>query len=283
MFQGKIARALALLFLVSLSGAANLVITGPLPPGTGADTLAAAYDSIYAALKPGAVPDTTPLAVIFTDKPLDRLFGLPEWGGGGALGADTIVVSIRNRPFLDLSPGRVALHEMVHIALKRAYPSVLLPRWLHEGLAMLLSGEIAMEEHVTVSRAIFSGGLIPLSSIDSVNLFPAFRADLAYCESHLAAGFLVRRYGLKAMAELLEAAQSERDFAKGFYDVYGLTLPEAEKMIHEDMIDRYRLVFLFADTYLFWIGTALLFVAGVAAVRIRNRRRLKEMEKDEGA
>jgi hypothetical protein len=254
-----------------------------LPAGADKGSLEASYDSLYGLLKPGSAPDADTLALIFSSEPLSRDFGLPEWGGGGALGSDTIVVSTRKSPFLELPLLRVTLHEMVHIALKRAYPDAPLPRWLHEGLAMLLSGEIAMEEHVVVSKAIFSRSLLPLLSIDSVNLFPRARADLAYCQSHLAVSFLVREYGPAALPELLSDVEKEGDFEKGLYEVYGLSFSEAEKMLREDLIKRYRLVFVFADTYLFWAGTALLFLVAVAAVKMRNRRKLKAMEEDESA
>ena len=54
-------------------------------------------------------------------------------------------------------------------------------------------------------------------------------------------------------------------------------------MLREDLIKRYRLVFVFADTYLFWAGMALLFLVAAAAVKMRNRRKLKAMEEDESA
>jgi hypothetical protein len=282
MFPQKALTGLGLLMAVSLSFAVSLRISGPLPAGADASGLQASYDSLFMLLKPGGPPDQDTLTLIFTAEPLDRDFGLPEWGGGGALGRDTIVVSARQRPFLEMSLLRVTLHEMVHIALKRAYPSAPLPRFMHEGLAMLLSGEVAMEEHVVVSKAIFSRSLLALGSIDSVNLFPRARADLAYGQSHLAVSFFTREYGMKTLPELLSAAEKEGSFDKGLYEAYGLTFPEAEKMIREDLIQRYRLVFLFADTYLFWVCTALMFLVAVAVVKIRNRRKMREMEENEG-
>ncbi|OGS36947.1 MAG: hypothetical protein A2293_01860 [Elusimicrobia bacterium RIFOXYB2_FULL_49_7] len=272
---------LCLLLLPFCSRAVELHLSGPLPAGWDSTRIALDYESLVTELFPVGQKETLPLTLIFTTVPLDRTFGLPEWGGGGALGRDTVVVSLRMRPFLELSPERILRHELVHIALHRLLPNARLPRWFHEGMAMHFSGEMEIEEHVTLSKAIFTHSLVPLSSIDSVNLFSRFRADLAYCESHLAVAFLIRTYGRRVLPELLSNIDQQGDFADAFYDTFGLTESEMEKMFREDLIKRYHLVFLFADTYLFWTVGVVLFLIAVIAVKRRNRKTLRKMEADE--
>jgi len=68
-----------------------------------------------------------------------------------------------------MDAGRVTVHELVHIVLARAYGSVPVPRWFHEGLAMTLSGELLFEEQVVISRALFTHQLLPFDTIEKVN------------------------------------------------------------------------------------------------------------------
>ncbi len=161
---------------------ADIVVQGFTPQRIDKATIQYEYKRVYKTLAPNHRPDTSSLMITFyskaTRKHMD--FSLPEWGGGGAIGSDTIVVNIDKKPFLEHSPYQVTVHELVHIVIKRHCKNVAVPRWFHEGLAMTLSGEASERENIVVSKALFSGSLMPLGSIDSVNLFGRFRAELAY-------------------------------------------------------------------------------------------------------
>jgi hypothetical protein len=208
-----------------------------------------------------------------------REYGLPEWGGGGAIGSDLIVIPTAAKPFLDLGFAQITRHELVHIVLNRACPSCGIPRWFHEGAAMTLSGELSFEENAIVSRAIFSGRLQPLSSIDSVNAFGRNRADLAYCQSHLSVLFLIDQYGMDVLREILVSARKTGSFWQGMNAVLSITPQEFDQAVRAYITSRYRLVFLFADYPTFWVAIVLLFLVASAVAIVRKRRKLRLMER----
>ncbi|MBD3344482.1 MAG: hypothetical protein GF401_05415 [Chitinivibrionales bacterium] len=270
---------LFIVFLTCYCFAGFIRFEGPAPTNINRLEVQARYAELYKMVAPSQEIDRSPLVIRFYNKRsrAETKKLLPEWGGGGAVGDDLIVIPVDSKPFLNQSFTQIIYHELVHILLKRAYPSVDIPRWFHEGIALSLSGELSINEHVVISRAIFTGSLVDLDHIDSVNMFSKTRADLAYCQSHQAVQLLIRTYGMEVIPEILGAAKPKGDFERGMYGVLGLTEKEFEKIAEKDLQKRYSFVFIIADTYLLWAGIMLLFIVGLVVTRIRNRKKLEEI------
>jgi hypothetical protein len=238
------------------------------------------YDRIWRTVAPKQKSDHFTLTVIYflthKETPLARL--LPEWGGGGALGPDTIIIPIDKDPILGMNIMRTTVHEMAHCVLRRAYPRLQIPRWFHEGVAMTLAGELNFREEVILSEAALTNSLVPLLSIDSVNAFNESRAALAYAESHVAVRILLDKYGIDAVGAILSKGNRYNDFWRGFKDEMGMDDKEYNELVAQEIRSRYLLLFIFGDEYLFWFLLSLLFVAGLVATAIRSRRKKRMME-----
>lgn len=169
----------------------------------------------------------------------------------------------------------------MHIVIKRITPRVHIPRWFHEGAALLLSGDVTWREQVVLSQALFGGSLLPMDAIDQVNLFGSFKARLAYAQSRQGVQVLVDTYGIAVLSELIAAADSGGSFSSAVYAVLGLTDTELESMIHAQIRKRFNPIIWIADSYLLWIGIVMLFLVGFIATRIRNRKRALRMEWEE--
>jgi hypothetical protein len=271
-----------LFFLSSFAGT-RFDLQGRVPASVTPAFLKSNYEPIWKAIAPDTAIDTSAITVIYYSKSDERKLGvrLPEWGGGGAIGRDTIIIPTDRFPLADRDIGRVTVHELVHIALERAYGRLRLPRWFHEGLAMTLSGELSFEEQVVLSRAILTKRLLPLDSIERVNRFDAFGAALAYSQSHLAAAYLIDKYGIDGVSEFLGEVRVSGRFDTALADGFGFSPQEFDGMVRNYIVDRYRFIFFFSDTYLFWLLGALLVVAGFVAVKISNRKRENLMEEEE--
>ncbi|MBN1309049.1 MAG: hypothetical protein JXA18_14085 [Chitinispirillaceae bacterium] len=231
-----------------------------------------------------AVNNTAPLHLIFYRHADGRKTGirLPEWGGGGAIGGDSIVIPVdRQSAFYRSDMERIILHEMVHIALARAYGRLHIPRWFHEGMAMTLSGELDFEEQLFLSRAIVTRSLVPLDSMERLNQFSRRRAQVAYSQCHFAVGFLLDTYGYDLIPELLRESRKTRRFETACLRVFGLTVQELELLLQKEMASRYRLLFLFADYSSLWFGILALATVAFVATKIRNRRKRERMELEE--
>ena len=279
----SVAFSIAIFFCIVFPSSGEIILQGNIPADITSSSLLAEYYRIYRILAPEKRPDKSPLKIVYYTKSHAHEMGfvLPEWGGGGAIGDSLIIIPVDFKPFLEQSFRQITVHEIVHIILARAYQSFEIPRWFHEGAAMLLSGELSFEENALVSKAIFLGRLMPLGSIDSVNSFKRNRADLAYSQSHLAALFLVDQYGITVLSDILRGARKSRDFKAGMLDAIGLTMREFEEMVEKYVASKYRFVFFVTDSYLWWALIVLLFIAGFVATTIRNRKRAAAMEEGE--
>jgi hypothetical protein len=283
--MGRFLSCMCITVLVAVPALAGTLfdLQGRVPPEVTPEFLKSNYERIWKAVAPDTAVDTSAIVIIYYSKSDGRKLGvrLPEWGGGGAIGRDTVIVPIDRFPLADMDIGRVTVHELVHIALERAYGRLRLPRWLHEGLAMTLSGELSFEEQVALSRAILTKRLLPLDSIERVNRFDRFGAALAYSQSHLAAAYMIDKYGIDGVSELLGSVRSLGRFDTALEEGFGFGQQEFDRMVQAFIIDHYRFLFFLGDSWLFWTAGALLAVAGFIAVKVRNRKRKKQMEEEE--
>ena len=134
--------------------------------------------------------------------------GAQEWTGGQAF-TDQGVVVIGVSPS-DLTYGLAATpHELTHLVIHQATdnPYSDIPRWLDEGLAVYMSGELDAGwrgYRAQVADSAKSDKLMTLQTLSSS--FPADSelAGQAYAQSGAVVEFVIQNYGQDAMAELLD-------------------------------------------------------------------------------
>jgi hypothetical protein len=243
------------------------------------------YVRLWKTIAPTLPVDKSPLHIIYYSGRDARSFGvrLPEWGGGGAIGRDTIVIPLDRVTIAGMDAARVTVHELVHIVLARTCGIVPVPRWFHEGLAMTLSGELLFDEQVILSRAIFTRRLMTFEAMEKVNTMDRYGAALAYSQAHCAVALLIGDYGTDTLRLLLDAARTTGSFDSAMARVIGYSVREWETFAREDLVKRYSLVFLISDTALYWLPVTFLFIAAFIAVTVRNRRKRRQMEEEERA
>lgn len=276
---------LLLVFVIFIrSEGIELTLQGNKPFQLDTSFLSAQYQRILTTISPNTVSDSSPLVIIFHSVAQQRKRGifLPEWGGGGALGKDTIIISTdRPSAFYRTDLQLILLHEMVHIALARSWGTLRLPRWFHEGMAMTLSGELQFDEQIHLSRAILTRSLVSLDSMEYLNRFSHRRAQIAYSQCHFAVRFLLNTYGYDMLPELLYASRRTRSFDTACRNVFGLTHEELEGLLWREMVTQYRFLFLLSDYSLFWIGVLALAVVAFIVTRLRNREKKHRLEQEE--
>jgi hypothetical protein len=168
----------------------------------------------------------------------------------------------------------VFLHEMVHALLMRASGHTPLPAWLHEGLAMRLSGEWRFSDTVTLAM---EGRVPDLSNLRASFPGGAERAARAYLTSELAVGRLLDEQGPDIAARLMEATRRTRDFREAYEDVTGAPLEVFENDFAAAMSLRFGwLVLVTRWPTLFVLLALVLAVAAIGRVA-RSRRRLAAM------
>ncbi|MEK9141136.1 MAG: hypothetical protein AAB308_08805 [Nitrospirota bacterium] len=108
---------------------------------------------------------------------------------------------------------RVLRHEYVHALLHDRFgaSSGALPTWLNEGLAMQLAGDAWPELDQAMSGEIT---VIPLTYLEgSWSALPANASTVAYAEANSATRYLIERWGMARVDELLNALQAKSSVA----------------------------------------------------------------------
>jgi hypothetical protein len=273
-----------LLFPFSILGEL-FIFSGTIPPELKPRHLEKQFHRIIHTLDSNQIEShNTPVHILFYNRSEENKNGihLPEWGGGGAIGTDTVVIPINHTSaFYSRDLNKIILHELVHIAIARLFGSTRVPRWFHEGTAMALSGEISIDEQILLSRALLTRKLIPLDSIEFINRFDQWKASLGYSQSHAVIAFLIDTYGIDLIPELINASRKTRRFEDACIQTFGLSINEIELHFAREMQKRYPLLMLTSDISLFWFLVLGLSVIAWIVIRVRKKKRTAEMEIEE--
>ena len=235
----------------------------------------------------GGAPDTVRL-LLAPDEPAFRAAvgrRLPDWGLAVAFpGSRTIVMRPpRLVPRGGSEPARVLAHELVHVYLGLflgdAEPAA--PRWLHEGLASLVTGEWGWTERFDLALALAAGRPAGLERLDHGFPVPAGAAGLAYLESLSAASHLRGLSGEEGLRVLLRNLRVTGDFDAALRRTYGLTYAELDARWREGLRRRYGWAALAASSWTWWTPAALALVLAALLRRARHHARLARMRAED--
>jgi hypothetical protein len=117
---------------------------------------------------------------------------------------------------------RVVRHEFVHALLheRLGLETGSLPTWLNEGLAMHLAGDPWPDLDQVLSGVVAGEiKLIPLNMLEGGwGRFPGELALVAYLEGNSATGYLIDRFGMEKVRELLTALKSRQHISGAIAD-----------------------------------------------------------------
>jgi hypothetical protein len=151
----------------------------------------------------------------------DSTLYVSEWAGGYAMAEYRTLVAV-------VAPGEydwgasVMTHELTHVVIGNLTFSCVsrVPRWLDEGLAVLIEG--GREEYDTaLQRAIENDSLLSLRQIEGNFSGDDSTARLSYAQSESIIHFLIDRYGADSVMELLEAFKAGMGQDEAIDSVYG--------------------------------------------------------------
>lgn len=131
---------------------------------------------------------------------------------------------------------RAARHEITHAAV-HTLAGEDVPRWLDEGIAVVMEGGLSKEEQACYRRAVSSGFQMRLEQISGG--FESYAVDLGSPRSLLcyaAAGDFVHRlieaHGLERLRALLRRLGQGQRIDRAFHAAFGIPLPRAEREWH---------------------------------------------------
>jgi len=206
----------------------------------------------------------------------------PDWGVGAAdLENSTIVIKAPAMLQTGKSLRELVSHELAHVILFRAAGRHWLPRWLHEGFAMYISGEWQIGQDILVARSVWTGNLIPLQKLEILNSFKGVQANLAYTQSYLAVSSLLSKRDPSLFPDILELYRRTGDFFESWRIVSGREYRIWMNEWYSGTSKKYRMFLFLFDSEIFWIILSLLFIFLFIMKRIQNRRIRKRWEIEE--
>ncbi len=129
-------------------------------------------------------------------------------------------------------------HELVHIAVCDALGQGSVPRWFNEGLAVKLSGELAIDRVETLKAASLSGSLFPITELDRKFHGNGHEVALAYAQSADFVRFLSRRDDHPRFVRLLDRVADGQPFEPALSNAYGSDLRKLEYQWKSDLARR---------------------------------------------
>ena len=206
-------------------------------------------------------------AIVGTDRPIR------DWVAGLALSdRNLIVLSARGNEVFHATDTFV--HELAHVYLDTATRGHRVPRWFHEGFAMLAASESVADRLRSAIGAAATGSYLPLQEI--ADSFPAEppAVHLAYAQSMLFVRYLHRHGTGGGIGRVIEGVRTGLPFDLSVESAFGRTIPELWRGFERTIDPAASLLMFLTSTAVVWILVTGLFV--FVYVKKRRRSAVKE-------
>ena len=175
-------------------------------------------------------PSRPVMVVLLTKDQFPAVTGGPTWADGlfdPTLGR--IQIPTQGAATNPVWLTRVLRHEFVHALIHEELGSNggTIPTWLNEGLAMQLAGDPSQDlQPLTPGEH----GLVPLSALEgNWEGLPAENAHIAYAEANAATQYLIQRFGMHKVHEILLQLKARQTIAAAMQDSLRLSYDHFQK------------------------------------------------------
>jgi len=209
-----------------------------------------------------------------------------EWAAAVAIPSIKAIVAMAPRALGDSYPGemgKIIAHEVTHVVIGVLLGDRvgIIPRWVHEGIAVYEAGEWGLGWSWTLGSAAIAGRLIPLSNIS--HGFPDESSDalLAYAQSYSAISYIMRKFGSGAIRDMLVGVKEGLGFEDAFTKAIGLSPGDFEEIWRSYVRKHYTFITAFTSSAMFWFAVSLLFLLAYFAKKRKERERMRRWEMEE--
>jgi hypothetical protein len=200
---------------------------------------------------------------------------VPTWAAGFAIGEKSLVVLFPERalnyPHDTLAD--VLRHEVAHVLISRAAGGRPVPRWFHEGVAVLVERPWDVEDRTRLATALLFGPRLDLAAIEGLFLGDQDQQARAYLLSAAVVRHLVAAHGPDAPAAVLRQLAGGRPFDYAIASATAQSIPRFEQAFWDAQRTWTTWVPLAASSTALWLGV----IALAALARRRRLRRSAEL------
>jgi hypothetical protein len=199
---------------------------------------------------------------------------VPEWAVGVAYPHRNLIVLLKG-PGSDIL--KTFEHEVCHMLLGPGH----VPRWLHEGMAIIIAEEWSMQRLSTMTMAVLTGKVLPMDDITHAFPHNKHRAELAYCQSFYFISFLKSRFGDDEFRTFLSIYSSCKDFKLALWKAYYLDWDEIEELWLEYLKLRFSWIPILFSTGALWFLASLVFIWGYIHKKRKAREKMRQWAQEE--
>ena len=223
-----------------------------------------------------------PIRVIVAPEGSGPAVLVSPWVAGYALSDRGLVVVMPQRVpnYPDSSLEDLLRHEVAHVLISRAAGHRPLPRWFHEGLAMIAGGSWGFDDRSRLTLALVADRPVSLAELEE--RFGGGQAEVnrAYAVAGAFVRDLFERYGQESAPAILSGVSRGLPFAEAFRAATGTSLAGAEASFWSRQTFWYRWVPVLTSSVTLWLLVTLLALWAIRRRRARDAalRRLWEAE-----
>lgn len=224
-----------------------------------------------------------PIQVFLGPEGSDLAAGVPPWVSGYAFGDQGVIVLLpaRTPTYPESSMEELLRHEVAHVLVARAAGGNPLPRWFHEGMAMIAGVSWGFDDRSQLTMALVARGAVPLAQVERQFGAGPSAVQRAYAISGAFARNLLARHGDDAAARILDGVAEGLTFDDAFRRATGETLADAERSFWRRQTFWYRWVPILSSSATLWIGITLLAMWAMGKRRARDAALRKKWEEED--
>jgi hypothetical protein len=223
-----------------------------------------------------------PIQVILAPEDSEAARYVPRWVAGYAYSERGIVVLLpaRTPSYPDSSLEDLLRHEVAHVLVARAAGNRRLPRWFHEGMAMIAGLSWGLDDRTRLTLALATDRAVSLSELDRRFGGRQGEVNRAYAIAGSFVRDLLERHGPGAPAAILGGVARGLSFEDAFHGATGVSLAVATSDFWRRQTFWYRWIPLLTSSVTLWIFITLLALWAIQRRRERDAA-LKRMWDEE--
>ncbi len=232
----------------------------------------------------GLIEPGPPIRVLLVPESSPLAQGVPTWVAGFAEGSSTVVLLPQRTPvYPDGGLEEVLAHEVAHVLIARASGGRPVPRWFHEGIAMVAGRSWGLQDRTRLALDLLWGAKVPLHRLD--DLFHGDEADVrrAYALAGALVQDLLERYGPGLPRALLSRMARGERFEEALRQTTGATLFDVDEIFLARQTLLRRWFPVVTSGAALWFGITVMAIVAAWKRRQRRREQLAQMAAEEEA
>ncbi len=204
---------------------------------------------------------------------------IPIWAVGVAYPSKNLIIILKKKR-VDLM--KTFTHEITHILLGQSFRGKEgVPRWLNEGLALIVAGEWSMSRLSTITGAVLTDSLLPMETI--THSFPGDlrNAELAYCQSFYFISFLKGKFGNDRFKAFLKEYSRHKNFHNAIRKTYRMNWDKMEDLWLGYLGLRFSWIPILASTGFLWFAASIIFIIGYFVKKRKSRIKMQQWDLEE--